>query len=60
MIHIFKARDGLWNMAPASVANWPQFRQQGVYQCKEQAAAMARVLHPGEAVKIESAGFFGG
>lgn len=58
MIHIFKARDGRWNIAPASVRNWPQFKESGVYQCREEAEARARLLHPGEPVKVES-GFFG-
>ena len=56
MIHIFKARDGRWNVAPESVRNWPQFREQGVYPCRQQAEAMARQMHPGEKIKIE-AGF---
>ena len=58
MIHIFKARDGKWNLAPASVANWPQFRVSGVYQCRQEAEARARLLHPTETIKVES-GFFG-
>lgn len=58
MIHVFRAKDGKWNIAPASVRNWPQFQQYGVYPCKEQARAIAEQIHPGETIKVES-GFFG-
>ena len=54
MIHVFKARDGRWNIAPESVSLWPQFREQGVYLCREEAEARARFLHPGEPIRVES------
>lgn len=53
MIHVFRAKDGRWNVAPASVANWPRFREAGIYQSREQAEAMARQLHPGCTVRVE-------
>jgi hypothetical protein len=53
-IHVFKAKDGRWQYAPATLRNWPLLRDSGRFESKDQAIEAAEQEHPQEALKVEA------
>jgi hypothetical protein len=50
VIHVFKCLDGRWNAAPASLRNWPQFKECGLHDTRDEAIEEARRQYPDDQI----------
>lgn len=53
-IAVFKAKDGRWQFAPQTLRNWPQYRDCGRYNSKDEAVSAATEEHPRDTIKVEA------